>query len=99
MPGRSPTLDGSLTAICMQLWWTGHWIAYDDDPDCQIDAGGSVRRDDPSDRQLWKAYIQLTQAEAAFRIQKEQLTVRPVWHQREYRVQAHILVCFLAFVL
>jgi len=55
--------------------------------------------DDWSDQQLWKAYIQLTQAEAAFRIQKDQLHVRPVWHQREDRVQAHILVCFLAFVL
>ena len=54
---------------------------------------------DWSDRQLWKAYIQLTQAEAAFRIQKDQLNVRPIWHQREDRAQAHILVCFLAFVL
>jgi len=54
---------------------------------------------DWSDRQLWKAYIQLTQAEAAFRIQKDQLNVRPIWHQRAERVQAHILVCFLAFVL
>jgi transposase len=54
---------------------------------------------DWSDQQLWKAYIQLTQAEAAFRIQKHQLNVRPIWHQREDRVQAHILVCFLAFVL
>jgi transposase len=54
---------------------------------------------DWSDAQLWKAYIQLTQAEAAFRIQKDQLNVRPIWHQREDRVQAHILVCFLAFVL
>jgi transposase len=54
---------------------------------------------DWSDEQLWKAYIQLTQAEAAFRIQKDQLNVRPIWHQREDRVQAHILVCFLAFVL
>ena len=52
-----------------------------------------------SDRQLWKAYIQLTQAEAAFRIQKDQLNVRPIWHQREDRAQAHIFVCFLAFVL
>jgi len=52
-----------------------------------------------SDEQLWKAYIQLTQAEAAFRIQKDQLSIRPIWHQREDRVQAHILVCFLAFVL
>jgi len=55
--------------------------------------------DDWSDQQLWKAYIQLTQAEAAFRIEKDQLKVRPIWHQREDRVQAHILVCFLAFVL
>jgi transposase len=55
--------------------------------------------EDWSDQQLWKAYIQLTQAEAAFRIQKDQLNVRPIWHQREDRVQAHILVCFLAFVL
>jgi transposase len=54
---------------------------------------------DWSDAQLWKAYIQLTQAESAFRIQKDQLNVRPIWHQREDRVQAHILVCFLAFVL
>jgi transposase len=54
---------------------------------------------DWGDQQLWKAYIQLTQAEAAFRIQKDQLNVRPIWHQREDRVQAHILICFLAFVL
>jgi transposase len=54
---------------------------------------------DWSDERLWKAYIQLTQAEAAFRIQKDQLRVRPIWHQRADRVQAHILVCFLAFVL
>jgi transposase len=54
---------------------------------------------DWSDAQLWKAYIQLTQAEAAFRIHKDQLNLRPIWHQREDRVQAHILVCFLAFVL
>lgn len=52
-----------------------------------------------SDEKLWKAYIQLTQAEAAFRIQKDQLAIRPIWHQREDRVQAHILVCFLALVL
>lgn len=54
---------------------------------------------DWSDEKLWRAYIQLTQAEAAFRIQKDQLSIRPIWHQREDRVQAHILVCFLAFVL
>ena len=49
--------------------------------------------------QLWRAYIQLTEAEAAFRIQKGDLRIRPIWHQKEDRVQAHILVCFLAYVL
>jgi len=48
---------------------------------------------------LWRTYIQLTEAEAAFRIQKSELAIRPVWHQRPDRVQAHILVCFLAYVL
>ena len=54
---------------------------------------------DWSDEDLWRAYIQLTQAEAAFRIHKSDLELRPVWHQKESRVRAHILVCFLAFVL
>jgi transposase len=49
--------------------------------------------------ELWRAYIQLTEAEAAFRIQKSDLQIRPVWHQRQDRVEAHILVCFLAYVL
>jgi transposase len=48
---------------------------------------------------LWRAYIQLTEAEAAFRIEKSDLRIRPIWHQREERVLAHILVCFLAYVL
>jgi len=48
---------------------------------------------------LWQAYMQLTQAEAAFRIQKSDLVIRPIWHQKTERVQAHILVCFLAYVL
>lgn len=49
--------------------------------------------------ELWKAYIQLTEAEAAFRIQKDDLRLRPIWHQTKERVQAHLLVCFLCFVL
>jgi transposase len=48
---------------------------------------------------LWTAYIQLTEAEAAFRIHKQDLKLRPIWHQRQDRVQAHIMVCFLAYVL
>jgi len=54
---------------------------------------------DWTDEELWKAYIQLTEAEAAFRIHKSDLSIRPIWHQKEERVLAHILVCFLAYVL
>jgi transposase len=49
--------------------------------------------------ELWRTYIQLTEAEAAFRIHKSDLRIRPIWHQRSDRVLAHILVCFLAYVL
>lgn len=48
---------------------------------------------------IWSLYIQLTHVEAAFRIQKSELEIRPVWHQTEKRMRAHILVCFLAYVL
>jgi transposase len=48
---------------------------------------------------LWKRYIQLTEAEWAFRIHKDELSIRPIWHHKVDRVQAHILVCFLAYVL
>ena len=48
---------------------------------------------------LWTAYIHLTDAETAFRIHKSDLQLRPIWHQKEARVQAHILVCFLAYVV
>ena len=54
---------------------------------------------DWSDEDLWKAYIQLTEAENAFRIQKSDLSIRPVWHHKEDRVRAHIFVCFLSYVL
>lgn len=48
---------------------------------------------------LWQWYIHLTQAEAAFRTTKSDLGLRPVFHQKAERVEAHILVCFLALVL
>jgi transposase len=54
---------------------------------------------DWSEEDLWRTYIQLTEAEAAFRIHKSDLSIRPVWHHKAERVQAHILVCFLAYVL
>ncbi len=77
-----------------------HDAAFDDWAD--LSEGAYLLRSnigDWSDHELWKAYIPLTQAEAAFRIQKDQLNLRPVWRQREDRVLAHILVCLLAFAL
>ncbi len=48
---------------------------------------------------LWHWYMQLSQAEDAFRIGKSDLNLRPVFHQKTGRVQAHILVCFLSLAL
>src|SRR6266542_3145366 len=52
-----------------------------------------------TDEELWKTYIQLSEAEAAFRIQKSDLCVRPIWHHKQDRIKAHILICFLAYVI
>src|SRR6266508_5006915 len=54
---------------------------------------------DWTDEQLWKTYIQLSEAEAAFRIQKSDLCIRPIWHHKQDRIKAHILICFLAYAL
>ena len=48
---------------------------------------------------LWETYIDLTQIEDSFRICKHDLGLRPIFHQKQERTQAHILVCFLALVL
>ena len=48
---------------------------------------------------LWQWYLQLQQAEAAFRTSKSDLHLRPVFHHKDERVEAHILVCFLALAL
>ncbi len=52
-----------------------------------------------SAEELWKMYMQLMDAEAAFRVHKSELALRPIYHHKEDRVEAHILVCFLAYVL
>lgn len=49
--------------------------------------------------EFWKTYVQLSDAEAAFRANKSDLRIRPIWHHGADRVSAHILVCFLAFAL
>ena len=54
---------------------------------------------DWSAEELWRTYIQLTDAESAFRIQKSDLSIRPIWHKKTERVLAHIFVCFLAYAM
>lgn len=48
---------------------------------------------------LWTKYIQLTEAEAAFRALKSELAIRPLFHRLEPRIKAHILVAFLGYAL
>jgi transposase len=48
---------------------------------------------------LWDRYMQLVQIEAAFKCLKSELGIRPIHHQLEHRVEAHILVAFLAYCL
>lgn len=52
-----------------------------------------------SAEELWTKYIQLTEAESAFRALKSELSIRPLFHQLEPRVKAHILVAFLGYAL
>ena len=48
---------------------------------------------------LWKTYMQLTDAEAAFRTIKSELCLRPVYHQVQRRVHAHVLVAFITYAM
>ncbi len=48
---------------------------------------------------IWKRYIQLTEVEDAFRTEKHDLGMRPIYHQKKDRTHAHILVCFLSLVM
>ena len=52
-----------------------------------------------SPQDLWAKYMQLTEAEAAFRALKSELAIRPLFHQKEPRVKAHVLVAFLGYAL
>jgi transposase len=52
-----------------------------------------------SAEQMWSMYMQLTEAEASFRALKSELSIRPLFHQKEPRVKAHVLVAFLGYAL
>jgi len=54
---------------------------------------------EPDAVKLWQQYIQLVDAEWAFRISKDELELRPIWHQTKARVQGHLLVCFIAYAM
>jgi len=68
-----------------------------------LQSGGSYilrtnwKEDDP--KTIWKRYIQLTEVEDAFRTEKHDLGMRPIYHQKQDRTQAHILVCFLSLAM
>lgn len=49
--------------------------------------------------ELWSRYMQLTEAEASFRALKSELSIRPLFHQLEARVKAHVMVAFLGYAL
>ena len=82
-----------------KVTWTKHedWRQW-----AQLSEGCYLLRTNLMDwnpQDLWKTYIQLTQAESAFRAQKTELKLRPIWHHLEDRVQAHILFSFLAYAM
>lgn len=83
----------------MKLTWSrdDHWNEW-----AKLSEGCYLLRSNITDldaKTLWKHYIQLSDAEWAFRISKDELVLRPVWHHKQDRVQAHILVSFLAFAM
>jgi transposase len=89
-----PTHDSGL-----RLQWTAHpeWDEW-----ANLSEGTYILRSNVpewTDEELWQTYIQLTEAEAAFRIHKSELAIRPIWHQKAERIKAHILVCFLGYAL
>jgi len=52
-----------------------------------------------SAEELWSKYMQLTEAEASFRALKSELSIRPLFHQKEPRIKAHVMVAFLGYAL
>ncbi len=75
-------------------------IKHEDRYRWMLQSGGSYllrtnwQEADP--KTIWTRYIQLTEVEEAFRIEKSDLGMRPIYHRKQDRTHAHILVCFLA---
>jgi len=105
--GRYPAADG---VFAVQILKNEQGLACGLGIACRRDRGQWAQRaqgayllrtncpeKDPA--KLWHWYLQLQQAEAAFRIGKSDLKLRPIFHRKTERVDAHILVCFLALAL
>jgi transposase len=91
--------EDAVNASGLRLKWTAHpqWDDW-----ANLSEGTYILRSNVhewTDAELWRTYIQLTEAEAAFRIHKSELAIRPIWHQKAERIKAHILVCFLGYAL
>jgi transposase len=91
--------DNDASDSGLRLKWQAHpeWDAW-----ANLSEGTYILRSNVqewTDAELWRTYIQLTEAEAAFRIHKSDLAIRPIWHQKAERIKAHILVCFLGYAL
>jgi hypothetical protein len=96
---RIDLLDDPGVAAPLRLRWA---VRVDWDERARQREGCYILRTNVRDwtpEAMWQTYVQLWEVEAAFRIHKSELSIRPIWHQTEERVQAHILVCFLAYVL
>mgnify|MGYP001054387087 CR=1 FL=1 len=84
----------------------GRSLVWQEDPEKKAMAkrldGGYLLKTDRSDLspdEIWRTYTLLSRVEAAFRSMKSPLMERPIWHQLEHRVQAHIFLCVLAYHL
>ena len=91
--------DAPEAAAKLRLEWS---VRSDWEDWARLHEGCYVLRTNVNDwtpEELWRTYTQLSEAEAAFRIHKSDLSLRPIWHQKQSRVQAHIFVCFLAYAL
>jgi hypothetical protein len=92
-------LDDAAAASGLRLAWS---VRPEWDEWARLSEGCYVLRTNVSEwtaEELWRTYVQLTEAEAAFRVQKGDLSLRPIRHQNASRARAHVLVCFLGYVL
>lgn len=97
------TVTVTETAIDQETRLAVKIIKHDDRYQWMLQSGGSYllrtnwQEADP--KTIWTRYMQLTEVEEAFRIEKSDLGMRPIYHQRQDRTHAHILVCFLALAM